>query len=465
MEVQYPLTQGKSLGLTWLVILMGNKAEEPSIDDFEQERFPCAKEWWCVEGFFTAVEGGKQWSFKADFYQAIIKRRFQASYSSLTIFDLTDRKKYYYYAENDFAKLVTKQNPFNVQFDSSYISKPDAGYELNFVDKTHNISLKLDVHAASTPYWVAKQMTDGWLPWGFGYYRYGFIPKNTIEGTLYFQNKKYVITGKGYLEHAWGDFSYLTSPSTRRSLTKIVSVYAKLIGWWVHNHEFTIPKSLALSTDNRPPGYDWFWAILDNGWSLFYGNVVFWITEGPATGTLIVSKDGEHYDEFSDIHFKYNQMKYVEKYDFYYPTDLELIARKGHETLTLHIANATESTENVFELENGGRYLGLLISQVPSTINGYYTTSEEKIALTGDAKLESNRLLTIYGHTSVKFKITFTEKQRAIASCFHSHYFGKNLKIDVQFLPRPRLKIKYTRLKKPQGRQGELKNPNRGKIL
>ena len=71
----------------------------------------------------------------------------------------------------------------------------------------------------------------------------------------------------------------------------------KLLRWWIKNQKNKITKSIQFSTCNRPPGYDWSWAVLDNGWSLFYGNIIFWITEGPAAGILIFSKDGKTYNE------------------------------------------------------------------------------------------------------------------------------------------------------------------------
>ena len=56
-----------------MVILMMKKEKALHTYEFEQEHFPCAKEWWCVEGFFTTIENKKRWSFKADLYQTIGK--------------------------------------------------------------------------------------------------------------------------------------------------------------------------------------------------------------------------------------------------------------------------------------------------------------------------------------------------------------------------------------------------------
>lgn len=424
-----------------MVVSMVKKTETLQDHEFEREHFPCAKEWWCVEGFFTTIKNNKKWSFKADFSQGC---------RSLSIFDLDNNKYYYFYSENNFSKIETKKNKLYAKCDKSYIKGSHPAYEMHFLDANNNINLNLKFHAESLPYWVAQQITNGWLPWGLGYYRYGFIPKNDIKGTINFNNKRFTVNGKGYIEHIWGDFSYLRLSSSRRSIKKTISVYAKLIGWWVHNQNIKIPKSITFSTDNRPPGYDWFWAILDNGWSLFFGNTMFWITEGPVTGTLILSKDGKKYDEFSNIRFKYNKMKYLDKYDFYYPVELEIIATKDHEKLFLHISNTTQSIENIFELANRKNVLGFLISHVPSEVNGYYSKDDEKIVLKGSSKLESHRLLKVFGHNSLKFNFTLSQNRFAILSGFDSHYFGKKMDINLQFLPRPKLKINYNRINKPQ---------------
>jgi hypothetical protein len=182
---------------------------------------------------------------------------------------------------------------------------------------------------------------------------------------------------------------------------------------------------------------------------------MFWITEGPATGTLIVSKDGEHYEEFADIQFKYNQLKYIKEYDFYYPTDLEFIARKGNETLSLHITGITESTENVFALERGGHHISVMISQVPSKINGYLSRDGEKITLIGNAKLESHRVITTSGHTLIKFDMRRMEEQRVLGFYLNSHYLGKELRINVHLPPRPRLIIKHRQIEKTSVRSKE----------
>ena len=89
-----------------------------------------------------------------------------------------------------------------------------------FSDPINEIELDLKYHTESLPYSVAQQITNGWLPWGLGYFRYGFIPKNEIKGTITINNQKLTIVGKGYFEHIWGEFSFFYLFPSKRSIKK-----------------------------------------------------------------------------------------------------------------------------------------------------------------------------------------------------------------------------------------------------
>ena len=416
--------------------------------DIEKEHFPCTKEWWCAEGFFTTAENNKKWSFKASLYQGILKSKFIVSAYTITIFDLNNKKIYNYHSENDSCKLESEKDRFYIKYDKSYIKGSFPNYQMHFNDLKNNINLNLKLNSKTTPYWIAQQVTDGWLPWGLGYYRYGFIPANNIEGTIKINNKNFSIKGKGYFEHIWGDFSFLNLKKLKRSIKKTLSTYSKLISWWFHNQEIKIPKSIRFSTDNRPFGYDWFWTVLDNDWSIFYGNIIFWLLEGPATGILILKKNENDYIEFGNINFKYNKMKYLSQYDFYYPIELEIVAVKGNKKLYLNFKNISECFEDFYETTDKKIFLGFLISQVPCEIDGYYFDGKEKIFINGLSKMEFHRLLSVFGHNTLNFDIDISSKSFGIKSNFNSHLLEKNFDIHLQFLPKPKLKIKFNKINK-----------------
>ena len=429
---------------------MKKKTSTSFINDYEKERFPCTKEWWCIEGFFTTVKDNKKWSFRAEVYQAMTRSKVVGSIYSMTVFDLTNDKTYKCISENYSSKLESAKDRFHVKYDESYMEGSFPTYHMYFKDLKNNLDLDIECNAESSPYWIAQQVTDGWIPWGLGYYRYGFIPKNGIKGTIKIGNEVFSIKGEGYLEHIFGDFSFLHLKAPKVSIRKIISIYAKLFDWWIRSQKIKIPKSIVLSTGNSPVGYDWLWSVLDNGWSLFYGNLVFWMTGGPTTGVLILSKDGKKYTEFGNMHFKYITMKYVPEYDFYYPTELEITSEKGNEKLYLHFKNTSKGFEDIAEVTDSEKILGYVISQVPGTVEGYYSDGVEKISISGNSKMESHRLLKVFGHNSLRFDFKLSKNCFGIMSSFDSHYFGKKMDINLQFLPKPKLKIKYDRINKPR---------------
>ena len=429
---------------------MEKRTIAPSIIDFEREYFPCPKEWWCVEGFFTTVKNNKNWSFKGDFCQIITRSKSEVSIYSMKLFDLTSNKIYEYYSGNYSSKLESAKDKFHVKYDKSYLGGSFPTYQMYLNDPKNNLDLDIEYHAESLPYWVAQQVTNGWLPWGLGYYRYGFIPKNDITGTIKIDNELFSIKGKGYLEHIFGDFSFLNLKASKISTKKIISIYAKLFDWWIRNQKIEIPKSIMFCTDNRPFGYDWLWAVLDNGWSLFYGNIISWVAEGPTAGVLILSKNGTKYNEFGNIRFKYITMKYIPEYDFYYPTELEIISAKGNEKLYLHFKNTSEGFEDIGKSPNRKGIIGYVICQVPCTVEGYYFDGVEKISISGNSKMEFHRLLHVFGHNSLRFDFKLSKNCFGIMSNFDSHYFGKKIDINLKILPGPKLKINYNRINKSQ---------------
>jgi len=433
-----------------MVIIMVKKSEKSEPNEFDKEFFPCAKEWWCVEGFFQTIENDNKWSFKADFYQAIGRDKSIWSVYSNTIFDLKNSKIYRYNSSNDSLKLNTPKSGFQVKYNGSYIKGAFPNYKIYLLNPKNNIKLDFKNYAQSKPYWIAQNITDGWLPWGLGYFRYGFIPDNIIKGVFNINNQNFSIKGNSYFEHVWGDFSFFYLTSSKRLIRRTISSYTKLFGNWIHNQDIKIPKSITFSTDNRPPGYDWIWAFLDNGWTIFFGNMTFWIINGIGTGILILSKDGKNYDEFSNVHFNYNKMKYLRKYDFYYPVELEITAKKGKELIFLKIKDFSKNYEGFTEATEEKGIYGFVICEVPSIIEGYYLNDKKRVDIKGLSKMEFHRLLRTFGHNSLRIDFRLSKNKIGILSSLNSHYFRKKLDLNLQFFPRPYFKIKFARLNKSQ---------------
>ena len=328
---------------------MDEKNKNPWTKEDEREHFPSISEWWCSEFFFETTEDNKKWNLKASCSEWAGKKQI-GSHFSMTLFDLDNNKNFCYQSHNYKAKLKSAQDRFEVRYNDSFMRGSYPDYEIHLKDLKNNIELDVKYHSESLPHWVAQDVTNGWLPMGVGFYRYGFIPKCAVSGTMKKNEEIFNIDGKGYFEHVWGSFSYSDPFLNDLGLKKTISTYAKLGGLWLHSHKIKIPKSITFSTENNPFGYDWIWALLDNGWSLFYGNILFWIMEGPCAGSLILTKDGKTYTELCDISFKYNKTRYAKEFDFYYPSELEITARMGKEKIHLRFTMANNIREQASHL-------------------------------------------------------------------------------------------------------------------
>jgi hypothetical protein len=163
-------------------------------------------------------------------------------------------------------------------------------------------------------------------------------------------------------------------------------------------------------------------------------------------GILIISKDGKTDNEFGNIRFKYNKMKYLKKFDFYYPNELEIKATKGNEKIYLNFKNISESFEDIFTTTGRKIIRGFAICQVPCKVDGYYINGTKKVNIGGTSKVEFHRLLSILGHNSLSINFELTKNCCYIISHFNSHYFRKKISFKLQFLPKPSLKIRFKKL-------------------
>ncbi len=416
-------------------------------NDDEKEHYPSIIEWWCLEAFFKTIENQKKWSLKTTFSE-YHKKKNDGSIFFITLFDQITGKPIAYYTRNDLKKLISVSDRFYIQYEDSNIQGKYPRYTMKLFDKTNKIHYDLTCQAISNPRWIAQDITDGWLPMGFGFYRYGFIPKCTISGTMNLNNNNYTVDGLGYFEHVWGDFSYESPIAQFKKLPKTLKIFANLTGWRLKQLTPKIPTSIKISTENNPFGYDWAWALLDNGWTVFYGNSLFWIMKGPAFGTLIISSDGKTYDEYGDIKFHYNEVRYARNYDFYYPSDFEIKARKGKKTIILRFRMTSESHEFKIRYPKGKYWLGYIICEATGIAEGTYSDGHKTINLLGISKIEPQRQISILGHNALNFQFNKPPNGLGIKIDFESHYLKKRLSASVHLLPKFQLKWMLERLHK-----------------
>ena len=424
-----------------------SKPLNPWSSDDEKEHYPSVLEWWCTEGFITDSKNRHKWSYKGSFSEWCTKEKHHGSTYDFTLFNLHNKTHLSQYIRDNTTKLdVTFDDKGTIitHWDTSFLTGRYPVYSLRYENIENHLTLELDYQACTFPHWITQDITGGYLPMGLGFYRYGFIPRNTIQGTLTIEDKSYSVDGIGYYEHVWGDFSYKNPLSNLSYLKKSLSIYQKLIGWWISNHQPRIPDTIKFYSENNPLGYDWIWGILDNGWSFFLGNILFWIAEGPIFGTLILTKDGKHYKEFCDVSYKYSSIQQSDHYDFVYPTGIDIIARNDQETLSMHCEMTMKAREFVTPLHQN-RWMAFVICEAPGTITGIHTKKNQQTILKGDCKIEPQRQVSQKGHNEISFDFIKPPRGIGIQVTLDSHYLKKYLNASVIFTPFPQWHMKIKR--------------------
>ena len=424
------------------------QAGNPWTAEDERKHPSSTLEWWSVLGFFTSKEDPKHWSLKATLSEGITDPQHFGSLTNIALLDEDAHHQYVFIDRKLNSEMKTRQDVFEVNLDDSSMKGKYPLYEVRIRDPKNDILIEITLHAEAFPHWVAQEASNGWLPMGLGVFRYGFIPKLKITGTMTIQGKRLSIEGTGYFEHVWGNFSFIDPLSQHRNLGKTLGVYARLLGWWLSQQNPRIPSSLMWSTENNPLGYDWAWAVLDNGWTMFYGNILGFFMEGLAMGLLILSKDGKTYTEFGDLSFRYTKTTFAQQYDFLYPTELEITAHHNEETLRLRFTMTSTSREYLSRFSQGKFWLGFVICEAPGIVEGEYTKGTERIHLKGTCKIEPQRQVSVLGHNSLRINVLKPPRGVGVSIEVDSHYLGKTITADLQILQKPRVRFRYSRSKK-----------------
>lgn len=412
-------------------------------NDDEKEHPESTMEWWAFEAFFNSEKITKYFNFKADFTEWYTsKPKGKGSLFKMTLYDPIKKTTYFYDIRDEINRLKSSKDKFNINFQESYMKGSYPNYEMYFYDYKNKIEIKLKYKAEAYPYWIAQEITNGWLPLGLGSYRYGFIPKGKITGSINYQGEEFKIKGFGYFEHVWGEFTYHKLIENIKGIKKSITIYLKLLRNWKKNIKIKIPNKLILSNVNNPFGYDWFWSVLDNGWSIFYGNIMLWLMQGPIAGSLILTKDGINYEEFYKANFTYNKLKYSKYYKTCYPSEIQINAEKNNKKICLKCKMITEPREYIKIFDKRKYWLGILLSEAPGIIEGYYEDEKGKEKLKGLCKIEPQRQISILGNN--KLTIDFLKPPKGIGITFnlHSNFLQKNFFINIQLVPKLNLEFK-----------------------
>ena len=411
----------------------------------EGDHNPVMKEWWTIETLFQTLKDNRKWNLIASFSYKNLEK---TCFFQYVLFDITNKKHVACKDVDDsIENIITSKNQVNVQYDKSYIKGVYPNYNIHIEDDEADLSFDVNYNANSYPHWIAQNKTNGFLPIGLNNYRYGFLPNCPFEGDLKLGDESYKIKGKGYLEHAYGNWSYRNPFRVIKGLNKTISIYSKLGRWWLNHNKIKIPKKISFTTENNIFGYDWVWGIFENDWSIFFGNSMFWVKEGPSFAALYLTKDGRNYLEFCNVRFKYLKEIHIKEYDMYYPYELELIGKLDDKKIDIVFKGTTEPYEYIDPYHGSKMYRAWVLCELPGRMKGTYSDSNSEVELEGDCKIVPLRLPSALGHNSIDFEFLHPPKSVGLKINVNSHYLNKKLFSKLEFKPRPSFKFKVGKIK------------------
>jgi hypothetical protein len=421
-----------------------NIQKNPWTPEDEGTHYPSMKEWWCIETLFKTLDDNRKWSLKASFAYEL---ETPSCFFIYHLFDMNSKKCVARKAINDdIRKFSHRKNKVEVKYEKSSIVGLYPNYQIHIEDDKQGFATDMKYKAKILPHWSAQDSTNGYLPIGLDYYRYGWLLNCDLSGFLKIREKSHKIKGKGYLERAWGNWSYSNPFQKLSGFRKTVSTYGHLFDWWFSQYKPKIPDRIAFTTENNPFGYDWFWCVFDNDWSVLYGNSLFWISEGPALGVLTLFTEGNNYIDFGNVNFHYNKTMYIKEYDIFYPTDLTVTADQDDKKIKLHVWPVCDAYEYIDKFKGNKFYRAFIMPEMPGRIEGVYTDDNRTVELKGDCKIVQQRQPSKLGHNS--FTIDFLKPPKGIGIAFdlESHYLKKKMLTKLQFAPRLKLSFDFRKI-------------------
>lgn len=407
----------------------------------EGDHAPIRKEWWTTEFFFTTPEDQHLWNLMTSF---AVTHEPPSCFYQHVLFDLTTHKCVLHKDLNDpLTELTTVKNRVDLRYKHNTLQGLYPQYRLRLHDPDAAFSADITLDARALPHWITQETTNGYIPAGLNHYRYGFIPHLTLTGTMTHQGMTRTLTGKGYFEHAYGNWSYENPLQAVSGVPKTLGTYLRLGYWWLSQHHHHLPTKIGFATDNNPMSFDWLWGVFDNDWSFFFGNTLLWLTQGPCFGPLYLTADGRHYLEFCDLHFKYNKVRYIKDHDVYYPSDLELFGRLDDKTLRLRFTSTCESYEYIDLPRRKKFFTAYVLCELPGRIEGTFTDRDHAVPLTGLCKNEPLREAPRHGHSAVRFTFLKPPKGLGLTMEVESHPKKRKTSTTLQLIP-PRFSRQHT---------------------
>jgi hypothetical protein len=426
--------------------MRGKTSDSVWCEDDEGSHYPITREWWTFETLFSTPRDQRKWNLMLIMAYNLEK---PSCFFQYTLFDISNKKCVLREdIDDDISKLTHLKKKLDLAYEDSTVKGGFPEYVLHLDRPNKGFRVDIDFHARSAPHWIAQDVTNGVLPFGFNFYKYGYIPNSTLTGKMLLANETLDLEGKGYIEHVWGDWSYENPFSRVANMKKTLETYKKLGAWWLSHHQPRFPDSLGFTTENNMFGYDWAWGVFDNDWSVFFGNILFWLYEGPAFGVLTLTPDGMEYWDFCDISYRYNKVHYVKEFDIYFASDIELDAWLDDKQVHLRFFLNTTCYDYIDRFEHEGFYKAFILSEMPGEMIGWFQQGENRIELHGDCKLMPLRQPSSLGHNALRFVFLKPPKGFGVDIDFNSHYLQKHFAVQMHLLPKPRFQVSLKRIEK-----------------
>ena len=371
----------------------------------------CIREWWNIDAF---IQAEKNYSITASFEY---EKETPAANLFFTVFDWDEKKAYDCGSYGDGISTIHCSGKYeaNISYGKSWLRGAYPRYKVHFENK--GIIVDMEIHAEARAVFVAEG-EGGILPMGLGYYRYMFIPKCRATGWIFIDGKLQEFTGVAYYEHVWGNWSYHTP---LKGCT--IKPYISLAKWWWENKNISF-HSISFSSNN-PFGYDWAWMSFDNGWSMFYGVIPFWVEEIPFGIAYLY--DGEKVVEMGGINYEY--LDGIIYGDVYIPTKIK-VDMEGEGKLSLVMEMDNEA--HVYEDKLRSIYWKkLILYECPGKISGYYEKDGQKLELRGRCEIEIERQVSVLEYLSLKI----VPEKNGVRILFLSCLLGVAIELQISFSP------------------------------
>ena len=401
--------------------------ENPWTPEDEGDHFPCGYELWWVYAVLE-LEEGRYWDVAMCFEYWMNKTNtgYEGGLSFYRIqhFDRQTKKSYDNLHPDNFpGSFKLNKNCLNLTYDNNTMQGLFPDYYFHCEDDINNIIFDIECHATSLPHWVCTEPTNGVIPWGFsGTFKYGIIPSMDIKGSIVIDEVLYDVTGVGYYEHELGHIDMLNGfkPPSIKVFRETLQLYFSAAKWWlseIRENKNEQQNFYNVSSDNLF-GWDWIWAIFDNGWSLTYFKfAVFGKVEGRTTGIMHFTKDGKKYYEIGSIYTKNMKVYYDEKADIYIPLKLELITHEGDMKLHLTFHTTTDMTK-AYAKEKLCNYV------YGGEVNGYLDDGKTNVTLNGFCSINPARYMSKSGHRSLEIKLVRPPNGLGLSFRTVSHRLG-----------------------------------------